>query len=582
MPTSSEQGRPGVCGGRLARALALSAILVGAIALASPGSALADHNDDVVEAVGLSFNESDTSSNANATVESGEPLTPLGPGFCEDSEMGATLWYVFQGTGRRMGVSTAGSDFDTVLAVYTDPGDGGLPGDDPLDCSDDATGDLTSAVAIDTVAGQRYLVQAGGYDDFDSGPSTGSLTITIGNDNVLAAIALSPGEPGTAPTFDATVQTGEPLTPEGPGFCDNKEMGATVWYAVTGTGRRMDVVTAGSDFDTVLAVYADPGDGAWTGDPLTCNDDTAGDLTSAVAFDSVAGQRYLIQAGGFDPDGDGAPALGSVTVTARDTAAAPPPPPADRDGDGVLDGADNCPDASNADQADGDRDGVGNACDDSDASRPPEVGETVIARVVSGEVFVRPPGGRAGKPSGHASQAPPGFVPVRGAAVIPVGSTVHATRGRLQLTSAATATSRGQTQRTQTAQFRAGIFQIKQARARRPVTELVLRSTNFASVCGRSSRAAKGGPPATAAQRRSRVVSRLWGDGRGRFRTRGRHSAATVRGTVWLTQERCDGTLTQVTRGSVSVRDLRARRTVTVRAGGRYLARARRATVRRR
>ena len=53
-----------------------------------------------------------------------------------------------------------------------------------------------------------------------------------------------------------------------------------------------------------------------------------------------------------------------------------------------------------------------------------------------------------------------------------------------------------------------------------------------------------------------------------------------MRGTIWLTQERCDGTLTYVRRGVVSVRDNRAKRTVTVRAGRSYLARAVRATIR--
>ena len=81
-----------------------------------------------------------------------------------------------------------------------------------------------------------------------------------------------------------------------------------------------------------------------------------------------------------------------------------------------------------------------------------------------------------------------------------------------------------------------------------------------------------------AARKRSKkVISRLWGNGKGRFRTTGRHSAATVRGTIWLTEERCDGTLTRVTRGSVTVRDTTARRTVVVRAGRSYLARAQRA-----
>ncbi|MEA2461854.1 MAG: hypothetical protein QOH90_2031, partial [Actinomycetota bacterium] len=36
----------------------------------------------------------------------------------------------------------------------------------------------------------------------------------------------------------------------------------------------------------------------------------------------------------------------------------------DSDGDGILDDVDNCPDVANADQADLDGDGIGDACDD--------------------------------------------------------------------------------------------------------------------------------------------------------------------------------------------------------------------------
>jgi hypothetical protein len=47
-----------------------------------------------------------------------------------------------------------------------------------------------------------------------------------------------------------------------------------------------------------------------------------------------------------------------------------------------------------------------------------------------------------------------------------------------------------------------------------------------------------------------------------------------VRGTIWTTADRCDGTLTTVRSGRVAVRDLRRKKTVSLRRGKRYLARA--------
>jgi hypothetical protein len=73
----------------------------------------------------------------------------------------------------------------------------------------------------------------------------------------------------------------------------------------------------------------------------------------------------------------------------------------------------------------------------------------------------------------------------------------------------------------------------------------------------------------------SRRVRRLRANGRGRFRTRGRYSTATVRGTNWTTEDRCNGTLTRVSSGVVVVRDLVRRRTVRLRARQSYLARRR-------
>ena len=205
----------------------------------------------------------------------------------------------------------------------------------------------------------------------------------------------------------------------------------------------------------------------------------------------------------------------------------------------------------------------------------PTLGRTAVAQLVSGDVSIRLPAGQSG--------APTGYVPLTGMQVVPIGSIVNARRGRVALTTASSARTR--VTRTQRAEFYGGIFQIRQRRTRSPTTDILLRSADFVRQCGRgadasAASAATGGLAVAAQARRSRkVVSRLWGNGRGRFRTRGRNSAATVRGTIWLTEERCDGTLTRVTRGVVSVRDLRANRTVTVRAGRSYLARAVRASL---
>jgi ferric-dicitrate binding protein FerR (iron transport regulator) len=49
-----------------------------------------------------------------------------------------------------------------------------------------------------------------------------------------------------------------------------------------------------------------------------------------------------------------------------------------------------------------------------------------------------------------------------------------------------------------------------------------------------------------------------------------------VRGTIWTVTDRCDGTLTTVKRGKVAVKDFRRKKTVLVRAGKSYLAKARR------
>jgi hypothetical protein len=208
---------------------------------------------------------------------------------------------------------------------------------------------------------------------------------------------------------------------------------------------------------------------------------------------------------------------------------------------------------------------------------PPVPGKSVVAKVVSGQVFIKYPPGYVPRATGPAK----GFVPFAGAANIPVGSQLDTRKGRVALTSAA---DTGAT-KTQTADFYQGIFQVKQAvpkkQPKKPAaltTDLVMKGQIARSQCAPLKGARAAGVSATKKKKGPKaVLGKLWGSGKGKFRTNGKYSAATVRGTIWLVEDRCEGTLTKVRRGTVQVRDFKRKRTVTVKAGHTYLARAQRA-----
>jgi hypothetical protein len=208
---------------------------------------------------------------------------------------------------------------------------------------------------------------------------------------------------------------------------------------------------------------------------------------------------------------------------------------------------------------------------------PPVPGKSVNVQVVSGQVLIKRPG------SGRARQAGPAkaFVPLTGAANVPVGSQLDTSKGRVALTSAADTAGT----KTQTSDFYKGIFQVKQSvpkkKPKQPkalVTDLVLKGEIARSQCAPLKGARSATDAATKKKGPKSVLGKLWGNGKGKFRTDGKYSAATVRGTIWLVEDRCEGTFTKVTRGTVQVRDLKRRKTITVKAGHSYLARAQRST----
>jgi hypothetical protein len=186
----------------------------------------------------------------------------------------------------------------------------------------------------------------------------------------------------------------------------------------------------------------------------------------------------------------------------------------------------------------------------------PVLGRSMAVTPVAGTVQVRLPNGT-------------GYVPLADAGSIPPATVVDARAGRLELQ---TAVAGG---RTQTATFWGAVFEIRQARSGRGMTDIVLKGgrpaecPSPAAALGRIASFSLGSGRASAKP----TSGGLWAkDKHGRFRSRGRNSVATVRGTRWLTKETCAGTLTRVAEGAVAVRDTRRHKTVLVRAGHSYLA----------
>jgi hypothetical protein len=93
-----------------------------------------------------------------------------------------TVWYRVTGTGQTMTVDTRGSDFDTIVGLYTLDGGSFTQ----IACVDDVAVEpigftLQSRASFETVAGRTYYVQVGGFQEGEQNPSSpfGRLRIAV-------------------------------------------------------------------------------------------------------------------------------------------------------------------------------------------------------------------------------------------------------------------------------------------------------------------------------------------------------------------------------------------------------------------
>lgn len=245
-------------------------------------------NDGFTRAIALSGNSTNaTADSSAATAESGEPAHA---GYAASKSLWWTWTAAASGPVR---ISTAGSDFDTLLAVYSGTSIHSLVG---IVSNDDANGGRQSQVEFDAVSGTTYRIVVDGYAG-----ASGAVALAVTqsaaplNDNLEDAQPLDTSVADSASasgsTRKATAQSGEPAHA-------GSAAARSLWWTWTAPrAGQVRIDTAGSGFDTVLAVYTGESLGALT--EVASNDDDATDNTSAVIFQAVEGRVYRIALDGY-------------------------------------------------------------------------------------------------------------------------------------------------------------------------------------------------------------------------------------------------------------------------------------------
>ncbi len=236
-----------------------------------------------------------TDSNAGATAETNEPMHG-------DAPIGASLWWAWTAPAAgTTAISTKGSDFDTTLAVYTGTDLASLT---LIAENDDARSDLSSSVSFLAAPGEIYLIAVDGFEG-DQGSIRLELTRGPPNDDFLYRAPLTGFVNNvTGSNIDASSEASEPI--HGGAVSAG---GRSVWWTYTAPiDGSLQITTDGSDFDTLLGVYA----GNTLADLVSIaqNDDNGTGRQSSVNFDAVAGQTYQIVVDGAES------AQGTILLTA--------------------------------------------------------------------------------------------------------------------------------------------------------------------------------------------------------------------------------------------------------------------------
>jgi hypothetical protein len=257
--------------------LVLALLATVGAAFSEPAAAAPPANDLFAAASELSGpTTSAFGTNQEATKETGEPAHAGNAG-------GASIWYRWTAPAAgRVVVSTCGSEFNTLIGVYTGDAVASLT---TVAENDDACAEQ-SRLSFQAVAATTYRIAVDGF-----GGATGlvalSIDLTPPNDDFAASQQLS-GESGlvNGTNVGATNEPGEPV------------FGArSVWFHWSAPSSGWATfATCGSALDTMLAAYTGSAVDQLTG--ILANDDGC-NLASRISFQASAGTTYRIAVSGY-------------------------------------------------------------------------------------------------------------------------------------------------------------------------------------------------------------------------------------------------------------------------------------------
>lgn len=264
----------------------------------TPSAHSSPTNDDFANAAGVGslpfvWNIEDAGS---ASRETGEPYPCSGP------RPPKTLWFrVTPADASVMRITTEGSVGETVLAVFTGAEVSSLT---EIHCATGFQG--PAAIYLDAIAATTYYIQLSGWfaDGEDAALSVEAVS-QPSNDNFdqrhSVDLEVWPSFTQSLDTALATTEDWEPISRCAP-------IGRTVWYrvhvgemgqppGVGAIGSTITVSTSGSDFDTVLAIYAKADLGLVE---VACSDDAGGktsEITLPWTFDQAVNLPAAAAAG---------------------------------------------------------------------------------------------------------------------------------------------------------------------------------------------------------------------------------------------------------------------------------------------